>query len=279
MVIQNCGVNDIICVNVKLLLKPLPKIFFTISFFVFVSSVSSWPVPTPVILVPPPTSSPVLIPSHKRTPSEADRWLEEVSKSVRVPPPGQPFPTVALPTGQPFSTCPVPIPAMTLSSVIPLTVTPPQPSAVPLLPPRQPAFPMQAASPYSMANGLPFPQPSVPVVGITPSQMVANVFGSASTPLQHDAPVVSSTGPFVKVSAVSPTPPVPNCSATLNGTDSWTAAALPVPQTPPHPPLVPQEDAFEAQWVALEGRSRQRTSPSPTNPFSTELHKTFEIEL
>lgn len=279
---------------------------FTEFFSAFVPAVSSWSAPTPVIVVPPPTSSPVLIPSHKRTPSEADRWLEEVSKSVRVPPPGQPFPTVAPPTGQSFTTGPavtllpnqafsavapptgqsfatgpVPIPAMTLPSVGPVTFTPPQPSTAPLLPPRQPAFhPQVAPQPYPMANGLPFPRPSVPVVGITPSQMVANVFGSASTPPQHDAPVVGSTGPFVKVSAVSTAPPAPNGSATFNGADSWAAAAtLGVPQPLPHLPPVPQEDAFEAQWAALEGRSRQRTSPSPTNPFSTELHKTFEIQL
>lgn len=274
-------------------------------FFAFVSAVSSWSAPTPVIVVPLPTSSPVLIPSHKRTPSEADRWLEEVSKSVRVPPPGQPFPsvapptsqafttgpavnlppnqafsTVAPPTGQPFATGPVPIPAMTLPSASPVTFTPPQTSTVPLLPPRQPAFHPQAAvvPSYPMANGLAFPQHSVPVVGITPSQMVANVFGSASTPPQHDAPVFGSTGPFVKVSAMSPRSL--NGSATFNGADSWAeAAALGVPQPIPHLPPVPQEDAFEAQWAALEGRSHQRTSPSPTNPFSTELHKTFEIQL
>ncbi|XP_075904812.1 protein numb homolog isoform X2 [Nelusetta ayraudi] len=301
--------------------------------------VNSWSAPTPVIVVPPPTSSPALVPSHRRTPSEADRWLDEVSKSVRVPPPGQAFPTVAPPPSQAFPTVapppsqtfptvapppsqafttgpavapppsqafpvvappptqpfpavapppsqhfasgPVPIPATTLPTVGPVTFAPPPPSAVPLLPPRQPAFHPQAAPSYPMANGLAFPRPSVPVVGITPSQMVANVFGSASTPPQHDAPVVGSTGPFVKVAAAaSPAPPAPNGSATFNGADSWAAAAtLAAPQPLTHPPPAPQEDAFEAQWAALEGRSRQRTSPSPTNPFSTELHKTFEIQL
>lgn len=252
---------------------------FLFHIFFFVLSVSSWSAPNPMIQMAPPTSSPVIIPSHKRTPSEADRWLEEVSKSVRVPTPSQPFPTVALHTGQPLSNSLMPISTMTPPSVIPLTLTPPQPSAAPLLPPRQPAFPMQAAASYSMANGIPFPQPIVPVVGITPSQMVANVFGSASTPLQHDAPVVCSTGSFVKVSAVSPTPPAigDNCSATFNGADGWAAAALAAPHPTPHTLPMPREDAFEAQWVALEGQSRQRTLP--TNPFSTDLHKTFEIEL
>uniref|UniRef100_A0A8C5DKR8 Uncharacterized protein n=2 Tax=Gouania willdenowi TaxID=441366 RepID=A0A8C5DKR8_GOUWI len=136
-----------------------------------------------------------------------------------------------------------------------------------------------------MSNGLPYPQPSVPVFGITPSQMVANVFGSASQPqpfplplpapsvLQHD-----NAAHFVKPSPPAAATPTPlqssNGSATFNGADRWAASS---PST--QPPRQPEEDAFEAQWAALESRSHQRTSPSPTNPFSTELHKTFEIQL
>ncbi|XP_031166111.1 protein numb homolog isoform X5 [Sander lucioperca] len=248
---------------------------------------SNWSSPTPVIVVPP-TSSPSMS-SHKRTPSEADRWLEEVTKSVRVP---QPNPIVAaapLPT-QPFA-APV---AMPVPSVPPVAFVSSLPSAVPMLPPRQPAFHAQAPASYPMPNGLPFPQPSVPVVGITPSQMVANVFGSATQPQpfpvsasttpQHDPQAVGNISPFIKhpqLNAVNPAPLQPsNGSVTFNGADSWAAPSQLAPSSPAtQPPPQPQEDAFEAQWVALESRSRQRTTASPTNPFSTELHKTFEIQL
>ncbi|XP_042244529.1 protein numb homolog isoform X3 [Thunnus albacares] len=248
---------------------------------------SDWSSPTPVIVVPP-TSSPAM-PSHKRTPSEADRWLEEVSKSVRAPQPN-PIMAAASPPTQPF-TAPVPIP---VAPVPPVAFVSSLPPAVPMLPPRQPAFHAQAPTSYPMSNGLPFPQPSVPVVGITPSQMVANVFGSATQPQpfpvpasttpQHDAQAVGNISPFIKPpqsTAVIPAPLQPsNGSVTFNGADSWAAPSQLAPSSPAtQPPSQQQEDAFEAQWAALESRSRQRTTPSPTNPFSTELHKTFEIQL
>ncbi|KAK2826679.1 hypothetical protein Q5P01_020893 [Channa striata] len=251
---------------------------------------SDWSSPAPVIVVAP-TSSPA-IPSHKRTPSEADRWLEEVSKSVRGPQPNPIMAAVTPPT-QPFA-APVPIPVAPVPSVPPVAFMSSLPPSVPILPPRQPAFHAQAPSSYPMANGLSFPQPSVPVVGITPSQMVANVFGSAtqpqsfpvpaSTTSQHDAQAVGSISPFIKPpqsTAVVPAHHHPsNGSVTFNGADNWAAPSQLAPSSPAtHPPQQQQEDAFEAQWAALEGRSRQRTTPSPTNPFSTELHKTFEIQL
>ncbi|XP_069567745.1 protein numb homolog isoform X7 [Brachyistius frenatus] len=240
---------------------------------------SDWSSPTPMIVVPPPSSSPVM-PSHKRTPSEADRWLEEVSKSVRAPLPN-PILAAAPPPIQPFA-----VPA-----AAPVAFMPSLPPTVPMLPPRQPAFHAPPPASYPMPNGLPFPQPSVPVIGITPSQMVANVFGSASQP--QPFPVPASTTPQhnavcnVSPLFIKPPPPVAahpaalqpaNGSVTFNGADSWAAASLLAPSSPSIQPP-PQEDAFEAQWAALEGRSRQRTTPSPTNPFSTELHKTFEIHL
>lgn len=234
-------------------------------------------------MVVPPASSPAL-PSHRRTPSEADRWLEEVSKSVRAPQPN------AMTSASP--------PALPYSSPVAVPVAPGPPvafvsSAVPMLPPRQPAFHAQAPTSYPMSNGLPFPQPSMPVVGITPSQMVANVFGSAAQPQPFPVPApptpqldaqVCSVGPFVKLpqsSAVNPPQLHPsNGSETFNGADGWAALSQLAPSSPvTHPPPQQQEDAFEAQWAALESRSRQRTTPSPTNPFSTELHKTFEIQL
>uniref|UniRef100_A0A3Q3GBD8 Protein numb homolog n=1 Tax=Labrus bergylta TaxID=56723 RepID=A0A3Q3GBD8_9LABR len=251
---------------------------------------SNWTSPNPVIVVPP-SSSPVLS-SHRRTPSEADRWLEEVTKSVRAPP-TNPILAAAPPPAQPFSAPVVPMPVASVPSVPPVAFMSSLPSAVPMLPPRQPAFHAQAPA-YPMPNGLPFPQPSVPVVGITPSQMVANVFGSAtqpgpyplptSTTTQHDIQAVGSVSPFIKPpppAIVHPAPLQPsNGSATFNGSDNWAAPSQLAPSSPAtQPPPGPQDDNFEAQWAALEGRSRQRTTPSPTNPFSTELHKTFEIQL
>ncbi|XP_039897340.1 protein numb homolog isoform X6 [Simochromis diagramma] len=248
-----------------------------------------WSAPTPVIVVPP-TSSPA-ISSHKRTPSEADRWLEEVSKSVRAPQPN-PILATASPPPQPF-VAPVPMPVASVPSGPPVAFLPSIPPPVPMLPPRQPAFHAQAPASHPMANGLPFPQPSVPVFGITPSQMVANVFGSATQPQpfpgpvsttpQHDAQPVSNISPFIKPpqsTTAIPAPQQPSSdSVTFNGADSWAAPSRIAPSSPSTQPPPQQEDAFEAQWAALEGRSRQRTTPSPTNPFSTELQKTFEIQL
>lgn len=245
-----------------------------------------WSSAAPVIVVPPPSSP--AVPSHRRTPSEADRWLEEVSKSVKAPqhnpalaaapPPAQPFP----PHGQ--------LPVSSVPSAPGVAFVPSLPASVPMLPPRQPAFHAPAPAPPPMANGLAFPQPSVPVVGITPSQMVANVFGSvtqalpfpvpASSTPPHEAPAASSIGPFVKPPPSSAPPQASNGGVAFNGADSWAAHTQLAPPSPaPQPPPAPQDDVFEAQWAALEGRSRQRTSPSPTNPFSSELHKTFEIQL
>ncbi|KAM9355696.1 protein numb homolog isoform 2-T2 [Pholidichthys leucotaenia] len=254
---------------------------------------SDWSTHAPVIVVPP-TSSPALS-SHKRTPSEADRWLEEVSKSVRAQ---QPNPMVAgTPPSQPF-TPPAPMPVAPIPSVPPVAFVPSVSPAVPILPPRQPAFHSQAPASYPVSNGLPFPQPSVPVFGITPSQMVANVFGSATQPQplsipastapQYDTQAVGSISPFIKPpqsAAVNPAAlQPPNGSVTFNGADNWAASSQVAPSSSSsspstQPPPQQQEDAFEAQWAALESRSRQRTTPSPTNPFSTELQKTFEIQL
>lgn len=255
------------------------------------------------MIVVPPSSSPALS-AHKRTPSEADRWLDEVTKSVRAPQPN-PIMAAAVAASPPTQQFTPPVAAIPVAPVgAPVPFMSPLPPAVPLLPPRQPAFhaPAPAAS-YPVTNGLPFPQPSVPVVGITPSQMVANVFGSATQPQpfpvpasttpQHDVQAaVGSVSPFIKpppqCGIMNPVHLQPsNGSVTFNGgaVDSWAAApsqlapSSPAMQPLQPPPAPPQEDAFEAQWAALEGRSRQRTTPSPTNPFSTELHKTFEIQL
>ncbi|KAG5837356.1 hypothetical protein ANANG_G00238400 [Anguilla anguilla] len=93
---------------------------------------TSWVQAEPAAQSPPPVQS-----GHKRTPSEAERWLEEVAKTVKAQQQQQP--------------------------------------------PLQPAFvPMQAYMP-ALANSMTYPNASVPVVGITPSQMVANVFCTATS--------------------------------------------------------------------------------------------------
>uniref|UniRef100_A0A3B3UV67 Protein numb homolog n=1 Tax=Poecilia latipinna TaxID=48699 RepID=A0A3B3UV67_9TELE len=233
----------------------------------------------------PPTASPAMS-AHKRTPSEADRWLEEVTKSVRVPQ-SKPMAAGGTPPPQPFA-APVHIPMAPVPVVPTVPFMPSLTPPVPMVPPRQPAFQPPAPASYPVSNGLPFPQPSVPVFGITPSQMVANVFGSATQPQPFlipavatmpqtgDAQAINNVSPYIKAPAptevhIQP----PNGRAAFNGADGWAASSSQYGQPAP----AQQEDAFEAQWAALENRPHQRTTPSPTNPFSTELHKTFEIQL
>ncbi|XP_054649768.1 numb-like protein isoform X2 [Dunckerocampus dactyliophorus] len=226
---------------------------------------SSWVQPDPSLHSPPPVSV-AMQSGHKRTPSEAERWLEEVSKAVKAqqtPPPGPAIPTIPGPpsvSSQQMSSqasvcsmsmskpliagpsalsaqAPMPLPPISISSV-PLIPGPPissppmslpsmsiptmsgpsmsgAPMIQPSLPgprgslpssmqpfplafdatpapvgmfasqPVQPAFvPMQTYMP-GLASSMTYPNVSVPVVGITPSQMVANVFctatGSSST--------------------------------------------------------------------------------------------------
>ncbi|KAM6445269.1 protein numb homolog [Rhynochetos jubatus] len=218
--------------------------------------------------------------NHRRTPSEADRWLEEVSKTVRAQqqPPPAPAPQPLL---QPPPAASQPAPAFPVSTFIA-----PQPVPVGVVPPMQPAF--IPAQPYAVANGMTYAAPSVPVVGITPSQMVANVFGTASHapaahPHQSPSLVKQQTlPPYESGSATtSPffSPPAQhNGSAAFNGVDGAKWAAEDKHSQPPAA-APPQVDPFEAQWAALEGKAKQRTNPSPTNPFSSDLQKTFEIEL
>uniref|UniRef100_A0A8C4L9W9 Protein numb homolog n=1 Tax=Equus asinus TaxID=9793 RepID=A0A8C4L9W9_EQUAS len=219
---------------------------------------------------------------HRRTPSEADRWLEEVSKSVRAQ---QPQASAA-----PLQPVLQPPPPTAISQSAPpfqgnafLTS---QPVPVGVVPPLQPAF--VPAQSYPVANGMPYPAPNVPVVGITPSQMVANVFGTAGHPQAahpHQSPslVKQQTFPQYETSSATASPffkpPVQhlNGSAAFNGVDDGRLASgdkhteIPAGTCP--------VDPFEAQWAALESKSKQRTNPSPTNPFSSDLQKTFEIEL
>ncbi|XP_078419012.1 protein numb homolog isoform X4 [Cetorhinus maximus] len=213
-------------------------------------------------------------PSHKRTPSEADRWLEEVSKSVRVQAAPQPLPQ------PPLAVLPAP------QSFQANTFVTPQAAPIGVVPQMQPTF--VPAQPYSLGvtNGVPYQAPSVPVVGITPSQMVANVFGTAGyiqvthAQLKQNAfpqneggimGITANTNPYFK-----PAQQI-NGSAAFNGAESgnWTTETKSIQMAAG----IPEIDAFEAQWNALECKSKQRATPSPTNPFSSDLQKTFEIEL
>ncbi|CAK7316226.1 protein numb homolog isoform X5 [Vulpes vulpes] len=224
---------------------------------------------------------------HRRTPSEADRWLEEVSKSVRAQQP-QASAVPLQPVLQPPPPTAITQPAPPFQGNAFLTS---QPVPVGVVPPLQPAFvPTQS---YPVANGLPYPAPNVPVVGITPSQMVANVFGTAGHPQAsqpqaahpHQSPSLVKQQTFPQYETGSATaspffkPPAQhlNGSAAFNGVDDGRLASgdkhteVPAGTFP--------VDPFEAQWAALESKSKQRTNPSPTNPFSSDLQKTFEIEL
>ncbi|XP_059705586.1 protein numb homolog isoform X9 [Haemorhous mexicanus] len=221
--------------------------------------------------------------NHRRTPSEADRWLEEVSKTVRA----QQQPTSA-PAPQPLLQPPPAAPASQSAPAFPVsTFIAPQPVPVGVVPPMQPAF--IPAQPYAVANGMTYAAPSVPVVGITPSQMVANVFGTAShAPAAHphqspslvkqqSVPQYDSSSSSATASPFFHPPAQHNGSAAFNGVEGGKWAAEDKHSQPPAP--APQVDPFEAQWAALEGKAKQRTNPSPTNPFSSDLQKTFEIEL
>uniref|UniRef100_A0A8C3LDU1 NUMB endocytic adaptor protein n=1 Tax=Chrysolophus pictus TaxID=9089 RepID=A0A8C3LDU1_CHRPC len=227
----------------------------------------------------PGTASPSLFQgNHRRTPSEADRWLEEVSKTVRAQ--QQPAPAAQPPLQPPPA-------ASQAAAAYPVsTFIAPQPVPVGVVPPMQPPF--IPAQPYAVANGMTYAAaPSVPVVGITPSQMVANVFGTAShapAAHPHQSPSLVKQQTFPQYEAGSATaspffnPPAQhNGSAAFNGVDGGKWAAE--DKHPQPPTAAPQVDPFEAQWAALESKAKQRTNPSPTNPFSSDLQKTFEIEL
>ncbi|XP_019374662.1 PREDICTED: protein numb homolog isoform X3 [Gavialis gangeticus] len=218
--------------------------------------------------------------NHRRTPSEADRWLEEVSKTVRAQQQQQPPPPAPQPLLQPPPVASQPAQPFPVNTFIA-----PQPVPVGVVPPMQPAF--IPAQPYAVANGMTYSAPSVPVVGITPSQMVANVFGTASHapvshPHQSPSLVKQQTFPQYETNSATASPFLKhpaqhNGSAAFNGVDTGKWATEDKHSQPPA--AAQQVDPFEAQWAALESKSKQRTNPSPTNPFSSDLQKTFEIEL
>ncbi|XP_075186717.1 protein numb homolog isoform X4 [Anomaloglossus baeobatrachus] len=232
-------------------------------------------------------STPTVVQSnHKRTPSEADRWLDEVSKTVLAHQRQSPVPAPVIQA--PALLQPVVAAAPNPSQPYPTnTFIAPPPVPVAIVPALPPAF-MPVQQPYPVANGMSYPASSVPVVGITPSQMVANVFGAAGHPQvyqpkpspglvkQQTFPTYetnsNTSSPFFK-----PSPQQQNGSVAFNGVEhsGWDMGAKHQPGQTSSAPI----DPFDAQWAALESKSKSRGNPSPTNPFSSDLQKTFEIEL
>ncbi|XP_026187440.1 numb-like protein isoform X2 [Mastacembelus armatus] len=286
---------------------------------------SSWVQPEPPLHSPPPVSVALQMQSgHKRTPSEAERWLEEVSKAVKAqqtPPPGPTIPTIPGPpsmSGHQMSSqaaqsaaqvcsvsmslgtmakplisgpsalsgqAPIPLPPMPISSVplipgppvsgppmslpsmsIP-TMSGPSMSGAPMIQPSltgppgslpssmqpfplafdatpapvgmfasqpvQPAFvPMQTYMP-GLASSMTYPNASVPVVGITPSQMVANVFCTA-TGSSGSSNATGSAGGGSKVGALGSVGPHHTYSAAPGGVGNTGGFSTPpFSSTPP----------------------------------------------
>lgn len=205
-------------------------------------------------------------PGHKRTPSEAERWLEEVSQVAKAQQQQQQQQQAAagmLPVSVPVPTGLQPFPA----TVGPFDAAPAQVAAVFLPPPHlQPQF-----VPTHPGLGYP-PMPRVPVVGITPSQMVANAFCSAAQLQPQPAALLGKARAF-------PGPTVPSAPGG-QGRPRPSGAPWPPEPTPAPAPPAPELDPFEAQWAALEGKpATAAAAEKPPNPFSGDLQKTFEIEL
>lgn len=168
--------------------------------------------------------------------------------------------------------------------------------------PLQPAY--VAMQTYMPANSMTYPNAMVPVVGITPSQMVANVFCSATSSSSGAAvgPKTGAPSAFSSLagSFASPTfctvnglahnslPTATTATTTTTGvatggsthisamssasSNSWPMES----QNPGQSSGDTQEaEGFEAKWAALESKSQPRAA----NPFSNDLQKTFEIEL
>ncbi|XP_063296282.1 protein numb homolog isoform X2 [Pelobates fuscus] len=247
-------------------------------------SVASSGAPSVTTLVGPETvSTPAVVHSHhKRTPSEADRWLEEVSKTIKVQQRQSPVPAIQ-PLLQP--NMPAPNSAQLYTSN---TLIAPQPVPVAVVPTLPPPFIPVQQQPFPVSNGMSYTAPSVQVVGITPSQMVANVFGAAGHPQVYQPKPSPGLGkqqafPSYETSSTTSSPffkpnvPQQNGSVAVNGVENtgWDFGAK-HQQGAGAPTMI---DPFDAQWAALEGKSKPRSNPSPTNPFSSDLQKTFEIEL
>uniref|UniRef100_A0A087XUW7 Numb-like protein n=1 Tax=Poecilia formosa TaxID=48698 RepID=A0A087XUW7_POEFO len=219
-----------------------------------VQATSSWVQPEPSLHSPPPVSA-ALQSGHKRTPSEAERWLEEVSKAVKAqqtPPSGPIIPTIPGPpsiTSHHISTQgSLPGPPGSLPSAMqpfPLAFdATPAPVGMFANQPVQPAFmPMQTYMP-GLASSMTYPNASVPVVGITPSQMVANAFctatGSSGTgPTMGSAAGGSKVGPLGTVGHHHSYPGAAGTSGHPSGFNTATFSSTPplsssINGLPPH---------------------------------------------
>uniref|UniRef100_A0A8C6SA62 NUMB like endocytic adaptor protein n=1 Tax=Neogobius melanostomus TaxID=47308 RepID=A0A8C6SA62_9GOBI len=211
----------------------------------------------------PPCTIPPLLPPPRpqRTPSEAERWLEEVSKAVK----SQQTPSHHPGTAQ--TSAPAPLRALRPADPRP-SVTVPTMQPFPLAFGSAPVPPQTAAfvHPYMPYPGA-VPGPVVPVVGITPSQMVANVFCTATPPSSSSSSSSNKLGGGVA------------------GHSSY--ASPPLPPDSPRPLSPPTE-----RWPMGAGRRRERpdcaggralrgqvaNANAAANPFNN-LQKTFEIEL
>ncbi|XP_066560117.1 numb-like protein isoform X1 [Amia ocellicauda] len=242
---------------------------------------------------PPTQSPPPFQGGHKRTPSEAERWLEEVAKAVKAQQQQQQPQQQQAQLPQAMSAVPMSLPSAMQPFPMAFDATP-APVGMYAPPPLQPAFvPMPTYMP-ALANSMTYPNASVPVVGITPSQMVANVFCTAAASGAPTAGGVGkmgghsfttpgfTVGPYHNPAALNGMPPIPPmpapmATATQNGTTNGTSTGWPLEarQLAGASGDAQEADRFEAQWAALESKTQQKAA----NPFSNDLQKTFEIEL
>lgn len=250
-----------------------------------------------------------------------------IPSQAPMPLPPMSLSSVPLIPGPPVSGPPMSLPSMSIP-----TMTGPSMSGAPMIPPGslpssmqpfplafdatpapvgmfagqpvQPAFvPMQAYMP-GLASSMTYPHASVPVVGITPSQMVANVFctatgssgpsgGMASSAVgakvgtvgQHQ--VYSGTGGGAGGFSTPPFPSTPPLSAGINGlppnssvmmelqNGTSASAANSSSSSSSWPPEGSQltalaacesqeDDRFEAKWAALEAKSAPQQPGSKT---------------
>nr|XP_032811679.1 protein numb homolog isoform X6 [Petromyzon marinus] len=234
------------------------------------------------------TVGPAFNPGHRRTQSEAERWLDEVAKSTQnqkqphgqVLPPGVTPPHGLSPTQmQPVGSLPGGVPSAAFAMQHHHHHY--QPVAVAAAATSFPGhFTVNGGGQQQYSTG---PTPSM-----TPSQMVVSAFTVASNPGAAAAAVgqptqsLSQFNSNLNNSTQAAKPSLPAGGFGGNAASAFTNGNG----------VSAGEDQFEAQWVALETRHKQqqhnptqqqqqpqRFTPSPTNPFSSEVQKTFEIRI
>uniref|UniRef100_UPI00358EA1BC protein numb homolog isoform X1 n=1 Tax=Myxine glutinosa TaxID=7769 RepID=UPI00358EA1BC len=171
----------------------------------------------------------VLHTGHRRTQSEAERWLDQVSKSTQGP--------------------------------VPFHSASTSPNAVFL--PHPPRFSYQQASVVTTGaqNGMTQAAPAVSsAIGPPASHAAARPFSTAAPKATRNVQLSALSLPFA------------------GGRKGATPLANGTPST--------SDAKFEAQWASLENRHRHaiappspRATPSPTNPFCSDVQKTFEIRI